>query len=124
MDARVCPQGGVDWMFPSAIYTQAYYFHGNASEFDYDTAVEETLPATQARIQSELDEYGQTEDCLFLDVKVPRKVLESDKPAPVFLWYDTLPGRSSRLTILGSTVVATSGARSILLRSAPTRPVF
>ncbi|KAJ9606204.1 hypothetical protein H2200_009165 [Cladophialophora chaetospira] len=90
---RICPQAGPSW-YPIAAEFLVSLVEGNASSFNLSAAEQqlqaESLNATAPQIDSRM-----TEDCLFLDVIVPKKVFDGSKSrikrrqsggAPVVVW--------------------------------------
>lgn len=77
---RVCPQGEPVWSteilipFLESVLTGTP-FNGSDDISDYPIV----WPPEDARI---------TEDCLFLDVVVPKSVFEGSEAAPVLVWFD------------------------------------
>ena len=85
---RTCPQGLPDWQLRVAVPVAEYE---NGKPFTL-AAFEADIANATAPGGFDLNQ-GVTEDCLFLDVFVPRKVLESTKQdrtgrrgAPVLAW--------------------------------------
>jgi cholinesterase len=86
---RQCPNAYPIWSLIAGKYAAAFAT-GNTESFDYEAAAAEVdefvkeagIPAVYAQPNPAV-----TEDCLFLDVVVPKKVFESEEPkAPVLVW--------------------------------------
>ncbi len=83
-DGQICPQGVVQWAKERSLFLDAYYEGmGNVSSF---TNVPPPGINTTGIAPGPQD--GRTsEDCLFLEVIVPKSVYTSSSPrAPVFVW--------------------------------------
>lgn len=90
---RICPQAGPAWI-PVATDFLLALIAGDASDFNL-TAVEQQVQAESANATAPQIDSRMTEDCLFLDVIVPKKVFDSSKSrikrrqssgAPVVVW--------------------------------------
>ena len=95
----VCPQGYPAWYFFIALVYSNWWAAGNESLFDY-TGAQAQLDAFLATNPPPDIPLGTTEDCLFLDVVVPRAVFDNVKSrynrrqswndysrgAPVVIW--------------------------------------
>ncbi|KZN84710.1 Secreted lipase [Penicillium chrysogenum] len=83
----ICPQAGPAWGVISNSF-QSAYISNDLSRFNY-THLAEMAPEILPTLISELN-YGTavSEDCLFLDVTVPKQVFNrsSRKRAPVVVW--------------------------------------
>lgn len=83
-DGRICPQGVVQWAEERALFVDAYYGgKGNVSSFT-------DLPPPGINVTGVApgpQDPREDEDCLFLEVIVPKAVYEkSASLAPVFVW--------------------------------------
>ncbi|KAK1853675.1 carboxylesterase family protein [Colletotrichum chrysophilum] len=90
---RICPQAMPEWFTITQQFVSAYAA-GNQATFNYTNADE---IARTAREQREWPapwanpNYHTTEDCLFLDVVVPKKVFESAKNGTSATGYKGVP---------------------------------
>lgn len=89
----ICPQAAPAWSPIGGQFVNAFA-QGNASSFDYAAAVAQ-LQAAAAQAPPYMPSPQETEDCLFLDVIVPKSIFDNrnnrykrhDKAgAPVLLW--------------------------------------
>ena len=86
-ELRVCPQGIPDWQFKAS--SAATKFANPNEEFSIEAWVETIV---NAKVPEDLDvNRGTSEDCLFLDVHVPRSTYEGRKKkrhsgSPVLAW--------------------------------------
>ncbi|KAF4200232.1 hypothetical protein CNMCM8927_003679 [Aspergillus lentulus] len=83
----ICPQAGPAWGVIADSFASAYVSN-NLSQFNY-TRLAESAPAILPILISKLNgRAGVSEDCLFLDVTVPKQVFKnsSGKGAPVVVW--------------------------------------
>ncbi|EXJ65504.1 hypothetical protein A1O7_01845 [Cladophialophora yegresii CBS 114405] len=90
---RICPQAGPAWAPVAAKFLQ-YLVAGNASAFNLTLAEQQLQAASQNTSTAPIDPR-MTEDCLFLDVIVPKKVFDGARSrirrrqssgAPVLVW--------------------------------------
>ncbi|KIX00319.1 uncharacterized protein Z518_10458 [Rhinocladiella mackenziei CBS 650.93] len=81
---RVCPQGIPYWS-PIASEFTAYLLAGNASSFNF-TAANDQLQITLQNAKPTPPDPRTSEDCLFLDVIVPKAVFDNKTGAPVIVW--------------------------------------
>ena len=85
---RICPQANPAWGAIGNLFSAAF-IEGNATAFNL-TAAEAALAASQSGGTTPTLNPQETEDCLFLDVFVPKKVFDnrngSGKKAAVLLW--------------------------------------
>ncbi|UKZ76636.1 hypothetical protein TrVFT333_004343 [Trichoderma virens FT-333] len=84
----MCPRGSPGWSIANSDFGHAF-INGNLSNYNYtaEHAAQELI--TKKNAQAVLELPGQTEDCLFLDVVVPRAVFDrrtTTKKAPVLVW--------------------------------------
>lgn len=90
----ICPQAGPGWLAVGQAFTTAFAL-GNASSFNYTQAVA-AAQAAAASAPPYMPSPQETEDCLFLDVKVPKSVFDNANNlrrrqqggtgVPVLLW--------------------------------------
>ena len=101
----ICPQSLPGWSSIGNAFTAAFAA-GNASSFNYTAAVAaaQAAAATAAPYQPN---PAETEDCLFLDVVVPKRIFDNANNmrrkrqasgAPVLVWYGLQLYVSSWLT--------------------------
>lgn len=85
----MCPQGTPSWGVASSEFGERWY-RGNLEGFNYTQSHAAELPVLKAVSDILLATPGLSEDCLFLDVVVSKKVFEGGKKkkVPVFVWYD------------------------------------
>jgi hypothetical protein len=125
---RICPQAGPAWLPVAAEFLQ-YLVAGNASAFNV-TQVEQQLQAASLNAPAPQIDSRMTEDCLFLDVIVPKKVFDGTRSrikrrqssgAPVLVWSVEVVLRPCRPTNpeAGYTVVGTQEEK----REVPVTPV-
>lgn len=90
----MCPQGSPGWGSANSDFGHAF-INGNLSDYNYTAEHAAQELTTKKNAQTVLGLPGQTEDCLFLDVVVPRAVFErrnsKAKKAPVLVWFVSLP---------------------------------
>lgn len=93
---RICPQATPNWS-PIASELEAYIIAGNVSSFNYTALNQELQVALQNAPPTPQTDGRATEDCLFLDVIVPKAVFDkANNPtrrrrrqaggAPVIVW--------------------------------------
>ncbi|KAF2096265.1 acetylcholinesterase [Rhizodiscina lignyota] len=86
---RICPPAQEDWGCAGYLFGRDFEY-GNTSEYNYTYATEECKPVNDLGAEILLNHTGISEDCLFLDVVVPRAVFDqrnsSGSGAPVFVW--------------------------------------
>ena len=89
----ICPQAGPAWEAITEVYAE-YILNGTYNSFNYTQALLE-LEAEIATAPPSTPDPRTTEDCLFLDVIVPKAVFDnannkhrrrSGAGAPVLLW--------------------------------------
>ncbi|PNP60163.1 hypothetical protein THARTR1_00187 [Trichoderma harzianum] len=89
----MCPQGSPGWGIANSDFGHAF-INGNLSNYNYTTEHAAQELVTKKNAQAVLELPGQTEDCLFFDVVVPRAVFERRnsraKKAPVLVWFVSL----------------------------------
>lgn len=87
-----CPQAGPAWGVVSNSF-QSSYVSNELSNFNY-SHLAQVAPEILPILISDLN-HGSTvsEDCLFLDVTVPKKIFNnsSHRGAPVVVWYASSP---------------------------------
>lgn len=92
--ARICPQAVPAWTAISNQF-QIAYAAGNGSSFNL-TQAEQLLQIALQTIPPAKPDPRASEDCLFLDVVVPKAVFDGTKSrhrrrqnggAPVLIWY-------------------------------------
>ena len=93
---RTCPQATETWAYISQLF-QANLTAGNALSFNY-SAAEEEVQAYLASLPESPPDPSEMEDCLFLDVVVPKAVFDNaqnrkgqnwtdyQEKAPVIVW--------------------------------------
>lgn len=85
---RICPQALPGWSPIGSLFSAAY-IEGNATAFSL-TAAEAELAALLKNAPAPAPNPQETEDCLFLDVFVPKKVFDnrnkSGTKAAILLW--------------------------------------
>lgn len=94
----LCPQAQPAWSWIGQKFA-AYVAAGNATEFNF-TAAQEEVEVVLGAGPPEQDP-ATTEDCLFLDVVVPKSIYENACPeqgAPVVVWYLLRPLCLQQLT--------------------------
>ena len=78
------------WSVTEAHFGAAFYY-GNLSDYNYTQDAVESQPDLEAKVAS-FNNVSRTEDCLFLDISVPKKVFDkrsaysSQGGAPVLVW--------------------------------------
>jgi len=92
----ICPQALPAWSPIGNAFVRAFAA-GNASTFNYTAAVIASQVAASAAAPY-TPTAQETEDCLFLDVVVPKKIFDNGNNlrkrqagaggAPVLVWYD------------------------------------
>ncbi|PHH58743.1 hypothetical protein CDD81_4673 [Ophiocordyceps australis] len=82
----ICPQAWAAWGIASHDFGMAY-LHGNTSDYNYTRELD-VMREAEPQILAADSSAEFSEDCLFLDVVVPRRILErgSSSGAPVFVW--------------------------------------
>lgn len=88
-ETRICPQAQEVWGLASHGFGIAY-LSGNISKYNYTLEREKSFKYKASQLETVLSDTI-SEDCLFLDVHVPKKIFdrrssEDDKGAPVFVW--------------------------------------
>jgi carboxylesterase type B len=112
----ICPQALPAWSSIGNAFVRAFAA-GNASSFNYTAAVV-ALSAASANTTSYQPSPQETEDCLFLDVVVPKKIFDNANNlrkrqagtggAPVLVWHVFCSfSRHSTNICAGSMVAAT-----------------
>lgn len=90
---RICPQAFPAWSGVTAQFLP-YFLNGTASEFNYTLAVE-LFELYLANAPPSQPDPRTSEDCLFLDVVVPKKIFDNannrhrrrqNAGAPVLVW--------------------------------------
>lgn len=90
---RICPQAAPAWFGISALFTP-YFLNGTTSEFNY-TLAEQQLEFYLQNAPPSQPDPRTSEDCLFLDVVVPKKIFDNANNrhrrrhhagAPVLVW--------------------------------------
>lgn len=93
---RTCPQATPTWGYVANLF-QTSVVAGNATSFNYSVA-EEEVQAYLASLPESQPDPSETEDCLFLDVVVPKAIFDqaqgrtaqngtaSRAKAPVIVW--------------------------------------
>jgi carboxylesterase type B len=91
----ICPQAPTNWGAISSMWLP-YYLAGRASEFNYTKAQSElTAVLAENPDLTFAADPRETEDCLFLDVFVPKEIFDSGESAessekgrgaPVLVW--------------------------------------
>jgi len=82
----ICPQALPAWGFIGTAFTVAFA-EGKESAFNF-TAAEDALLAAEANASAPIPDPRTTEDCLFLDVFVPKAVfdMKNCSGAAVLVW--------------------------------------
>lgn len=83
---RICPQSNPAWLLTAALFVPQYLAgktNFTQADFNSTSSGSSSLPVQDPRT---------TEDCLFLDVQVPKAIFEqssniSSKGAPVLVWF-------------------------------------
>ena len=87
-ELRICPQTSTLYGAIAVEFAEAY-LAGNGTSFNL-TEAEAQISASSRSSPAPTPDPNQTEDCLFLDVFVPKKVFDkrntTGKRAPVLLW--------------------------------------
>jgi len=79
---RVCPQSIPDW-FSLGTAVQTAILTGTLDQFDYDAANAALQEWLRTHPHYDQTDGRVTEDCLFLDVIVPKKIFDkAKKPGP------------------------------------------
>lgn len=82
---RTCPQATPIWGYVAVLF-EAYIEAGDPTAFNY-TAAEEEVVDYLASLPSSQPDASEMEDCLFLDVYVPKDVFDNtQEKAPVIVW--------------------------------------
>lgn len=88
-ETRICPQAYASWGSASHEFGLAY-LNGNLSNFNYTLEQQKIQALKPLQLNSEMTDNA-SEDCLFLDVTVPKRVFDRrnsrcSKGAPVLVW--------------------------------------
>lgn len=98
---KVCPSAIPNWS-PIASVGDADLIAGNVSTFDYNSLNEQVQEYWSQHPPPAQTDSRATEDCLFLDVIVPKEIFDSRQVhhprrrwntgggAPVVIWYVTI----------------------------------
>ncbi|KAI9158873.1 Carboxylesterase patB [Paramyrothecium foliicola] len=85
-ELRVCPQGIPSWGIASSEFGERW-IRDRLDGYNYTEAHAAELPILKGVSEAWLTLPGLSEDCLFLNVVVPKKVFDRGKKAPVFVWF-------------------------------------
>lgn len=83
---RTCPQAIPTWGYISELF-QAYVTAGNAMSFNY-SAAEVQVADYLASLPESQPNLSEMEDCLFLDVVVPKAVFDKSQQRKGQNWMD------------------------------------
>jgi carboxylesterase type B len=86
-ETRICPQAFIGWG-PAALEFGKAVYYGNLSNYNYTLETQKETPQLATTQQTYLN-LSDSEDCLFLDVTVPKAVFDkrnSKGGAPVYVW--------------------------------------
>jgi carboxylesterase type B len=87
-ETRICPQAWIGWG-PAALEFGKAVYYGNLSSYNYTLEAQNEIPQLAASQQNSFN-MSDSEDCLFLDVTVPKAVFDKRNSsiggAPVYVW--------------------------------------